>query len=59
MKAFFAVNRNYDPAPGKAVSLPFSKKDMADWLIDDFDRDMDDTAAWYDALALATGASPR
>jgi len=58
MKAFFAVNRNYDPAPGKSVSLPFSKKDMADWLIDDFDRDMDDTAAWYDALALSTGASP-
>ena len=58
MKAFFAVNRNYDLAPGKSVSLPFSKKDIADWLLDDFDRDMDDTAAWYDALALSTGASP-
>ena len=59
MRAFVAVNRNFERAPGKSVSKPFSKKDMAEWLQDDFDRDMDETAAWYEALSQATGtASP-
>lgn len=57
LKAFFAVQRNYRPAPGKTVSLPFSKKDMAEWLKDDFDRDMDETAAWYEAARQAHGSS--
>jgi predicted DNA-binding transcriptional regulator YafY len=55
IRAFFAVHRNCELAPGKEVSKPFSKKDMAEWLQDDFDRDMDETAAWYEALSKATG----
>lgn len=34
---------------------PFSKKMIADWVRDDFDRDMDDLSEWFVATAAQTG----
>ena len=53
-KGYVAIRRNHD---GK----PFNKKMLAEWLTDDFDRDMDDIAIFYEARAKAfsTAAMPQ
>jgi len=49
-KGFVAIRRNHG---GK----PFNKKMLAEWLTDDFDRDMDDLAEFYKARATAFSAA--
>ena len=45
-EGYVAIRRNHD---GK----PFNKKMLAEWLTDDFDRDMDDLAHFYQAREQA------
>lgn len=50
LKVLAAIHKNHG---GK----PFNKRMLADWLRDEFDRELDDWSAWYAATAAAQGAS--
>jgi hypothetical protein len=50
LKVLSAIHKNHD---GK----PFNKRMLADWLRDEFDRDLDDLSAFFVARAAATGAT--
>jgi hypothetical protein len=49
LKALSAIHKNHD---GK----PFNKRMLADWLRDEFDRDLDELSALFAARAAAAGA---
>lgn len=49
LTALLAIRKNNQD--GK----PFNKRMLADWLRDEFDRDLDDLSAWYAAAAAARG----